>query len=66
MRHRSGLRQPNSGEISSKVGVQIAGMIFKHALAHEADVKVVSCGKILKIWKVSLKKKHTEEKSVIG
>ena len=35
---------------------EIAGMIFYHALAHEAGIKVVSGGKILRMWKVSLKK----------
>ena len=39
---------------------------FYNALAHEAGIKVVRGGKILRMWKVRLKKKHTEEKPVIG
>lgn len=42
--------------IVKKSGADCGNDFSKHALAHEAGVKVVRGGEILKIWKVSLKK----------
>ena len=46
-----------SDKIYRKAGRADCGNDFsKHALAHEAGVKVVRGGEILRMWKVSLKK----------
>lgn len=42
--------------IVKKSGADCGNDFSKHALAHEAGVKVVRGGEILRMWKVSLKK----------